>query len=167
MPGAGKSTIAKALAQRLAEIQERPISLLDGDEIRKNLSSELGFSKEHRSLNVRRIGYVAHEISKNGGLALCSLIAPYEQDRVYNRQQITKRGAYVEIYLSTPLSVCEERDVKGLYKKAREGIIPQFTGINDPYEEPKKPEVTIDTTHSSIEEAVEVIVTYLMKHHYV
>ncbi len=166
LSGAGKSTIANALAQRLMEIQERPITLLDGDELRKHLSSELGFSKEHRSLNVKRVGYVANEITKNGGLAICSLIAPYEADREHNRKAIEKNGAYIEVYVSTPLSTCEERDIKGLYEKAREGIIPQFTGISDPYEEPESTEIIIDTTNLSVDVAIEKIVNYLKVNRY-
>ncbi len=115
---------------------------------------------------MKRVGYVANEITKNGGLAICSLIAPYKADREHNRNAIEKNGAYIEVYVSTPLSTCEDRDVKGPYKKARGGIIPQFTGISDPYEKPKNPEISIDTTNLSVEEAIEKITTYLNKQRY-
>jgi sulfate adenylyltransferase len=165
--GSGKSTIAQALAVKLMELQYRPITLLDGDVIRTYLSSELGFSREHRSLNVRRVGFVAQEITKNGGCALCPLIAPYAQDRLFNRNLISARGSYIEIHVATPLSVCEERDVKGLYAQAREGKISNFTGINDPYEAPVNPEITLDTTNISIEQAVEIVIDYLRREKYI
>lgn len=166
LSGSGKSTIANALALRLMEIQDRSVSILDGDEVRKHLSTELGFSKEHRSLNIRRIGYVAHEITKNGGVAICAAIAPYKDDRDYDRNLIAPYGGFIEVHISTTLEECEKRDVKGLYAKARAGVIPQFTGISDPYEAPLKPEVTIDTTKVSIEEALVMITEYLKKEGY-
>lgn len=167
LSGAGKSTIANALAIKLHELQYRPISSLDGDEVRKHLSTELGFSKKHRSLNVRRVGFVAQEITKHGGIALCAMIAPYKEDREYNRSFIKQYGGFIEVYISTPLAVCEDRDVKGLYAKAREGKIPQFTGISDPYEAPINPELIIDTTNITIAQAVDRIVEYLRKEVYV
>ena len=166
LSGAGKTTLACALSERLGELQERNITLLDGDVIRNHLSQELGFSKEHRSINVRRVGYVASEITKNGGLAICSLIAPYQADRAYNRHLISKRGDYIEVYVATSLEVCEERDVKQLYAKAREGIIPRFTGISDPYEVPENPEIVIDTEGISIEQGINVITHYLYEKGY-
>ncbi len=166
LSGAGKSTITNALAEKLQEIQYRKVTRLDGDEIRTFLSSELGFSKEHRSLNVRRVGYVAREVTKNGGLALCPLIAPYRADREFNRGMIKAYGPYIEIYVATPLSTCEERDVKHLYALAREGKIAQFTGISDPYEPPVNPELTIDTTNITVQEAVDKIVDYLTSNGY-
>lgn len=162
LSGSGKSTIANAVTVKLMEIQNRPVTLLDGDLIRAHLSSELGFSKEHRSLNGRRIGFVASEITKNRGIAVCALIAPYEEDREYNKKLINSYGNYIEIYVKTPLSVCEERDVKGLYTLARDGKLPSFTGIDDPYEEPKSPDLTIDTTQLNISEEVDMIINYLM-----
>jgi len=147
LSGSGKSTLANGLVIKLMEKSRRPVSLLDGDIVRTNLSSELGFSKEHRSLNVKRIGYVASEITKNGGIAICAPIAPYKSDRDYNRDLISDFGGYVEIYVNTPLEECEARDAKGLYKKAREGIIPEFTGISDPYEVPKNPEIVINSSN--------------------
>ena len=161
LSGAGKSTIAKALNAKLMEVQERPITLLDGDIIRRHLSTELGFSKEHRSLNVRRVGFVAGEITKNRGAAICALIAPYEEDRRYNRNLINHYGSYIEIYLSTSLDECIRRDTKGLYALAKEGKLMGFTGISDPYEIPQNPELTIDTTQHTISETVNLICDYL------
>ena len=145
LSGSGKSTIANALMVKLLEAGGRPVTLLDGDIVRKNLSSELGFSKEHRDLNILRIGYVASEITKNGGIAICAPIAPYTRTRREVRQTIEPLGGFVEVHVATPLEVCEERDRKGLYAKARAGIIKEFTGISDPYEEPEAPEIRIDT----------------------
>lgn len=145
LSGSGKSTIANGLMVKLLETSSRPVTLLDGDIVRTHLSSELGFSKEHRSLNVQRIGFVASEITKNGGIAICAPIAPYRTDRRFNRELISKVGGYIEIHINTSLEKCEERDVKGLYKLAREGIIKEFTGISDPYEVPENPEITIDS----------------------
>ena len=135
----------------------RPVTLLDGDVVRTNLSSELGFSKSHRSLNVRRIGYVASEITKNGGIAICAPIAPYEIDRQANRDLISLLGGYIEIFVNTSLEKCEERDVKGLYQLARKGIIKEFTGISDPYEMPKNPDLTLSSSGESPEILVEKI----------
>jgi sulfate adenylyltransferase len=145
LSGSGKSTIAHALMTKLLEIGGRHISLLDGDVVRKNLSSELGFSKEHRDLNIRRIGYVASEITRNGGIAICAPIAPYAATRRIVRDIISPVGGFIEIHVATELAVCEERDRKGLYAKARAGIIKEFTGISDPYEVPENPEMVIDT----------------------
>ena len=145
LSGSGKSTIANALMVKLMEMGGRPVSLLDGDVVRKNLSSELGFSKEHRDLNIRRIGYVASEITKNGGIAICAPIAPYTSTRRAVREIIQPVGGFVEIHVATPLDVCEERDRKGLYALARAGKIKEFTGISDPYEVPENAEIVIDT----------------------
>ena len=145
LSGSGKSTIANALMVKLMEMGGRPVSLLDGDIVRKNLSSELGFSKEHRDLNILRIGYVASEITKNGGIAICAPIAPYAQTRRSVREVISPVGGFVEIHVATPLEVCEERDRKGLYALARAGKIKEFTGISDPYEVPENAEMVIDT----------------------
>jgi len=149
LSGSGKSTIANALMVKLMEAGGRAISLLDGDIVRKNLSSELGFSKEHRDLNIRRIGYVASEITKNGGIAICAPIAPYASTRRIVRDMISPLGGFVEIHVATPIEVCEDRDRKGLYAKARAGIIKEFTGISDPYEVPENPEMVIDTADIS------------------
>ena len=131
------------------EIGDRRITLLDGDIVRKNLSSELGFSKEHRDLNIRRIGFVASEITKNGGIAICAPIAPYAITRRQVREVVSPVGGFIEVHVATPLEVCEERDRKGLYALARAGKIKEFTGISDPYEEPENAEMVIDTTSIS------------------
>jgi sulfate adenylyltransferase len=145
LSGSGKSTIANALMVKLMEMGGRPVSLLDGDIVRKNLSSELGFSKEHRDLNIRRIGYVASEITKNGGIAICAPIAPYAATRRAVRESISLVGGFVEIHVATSIEVCEQRDRKGLYALARAGKIKEFTGISDPYEVPENAEMVIDT----------------------
>ncbi len=161
LSGSGKSTVAQILIAKLMEMDDRPVTLLDGDIVRKNLSSELGFSKEHRDLNILRIGFVASEITKNRGTAVCAPIAPYTATRHKVRTLIEQHGGFVEVHVSTPLEVCEERDRKGLYAKARAGLIKEFTGIDDPYEAPEKPEVVIDTGKLSAERAAQKIVDYL------
>ena len=161
LSGSGKSTIANALMAKLLESDERSVTLLDGDIVRTHLSSELGFSKEHRDLNITRIGFVASEITKNGGAAICAPIAPYAKPRKLNRDLISEIGNYIEVHISTPLETCEKRDVKGLYAKARSGIIKGFTGIDDPYENPENPEIKIDTTDMSIEEATNIVFDFL------
>ena len=161
LSGSGKSTIANALLVRLLELGTRPVTLLDGDIVRKNLSSELGFSKEHRDLNVQRIGFVAAEITKNGGIAICAPIAPYKGSREIVRENVSAGGVFVEIHVSTPLETCEGRDRKGLYALARAGKIKEFTGISDPYEVPENPEMRIDTTSLPPDQAVQQIVLKL------
>ena len=164
LSGSGKSTIANGLLIKFLENGSRPVTLLDGDIVRTHLSSELGFSKEHRSLNIQRIGFVASEITKNGGIAICAPIAPYEQDRKINRELISAVGSFIEIYVNTSLEKCEERDSKGLYKLAREGKIKEFTGISDPYEEPKSPDIVVNSDGSkSPEELVDNILQQLAK----
>jgi sulfate adenylyltransferase len=145
LSGSGKSTVANALMIKLMEAGGRPVTLLDGDLVRKHLSSELGFSKEHRDLNIQRIGYVASEITKNGGIAICAPIAPYTATRKRVREMIEPVGGFIEIHVATPIEVCEARDRKGLYAKARAGILKGFTGIDDPYEVPENPEMRMDT----------------------
>jgi sulfate adenylyltransferase len=167
LSGSGKSTIANALMTKLMEMGGRPTTLLDGDVVRKHLSSELGFSKEHRDINIRRIGYVASEITKNGGIAICAPIAPYDSVRKEVRAMIEPSGGFLLIHLATPLDVCEGRDRKGMYAKARQGIIKEFTGISDPYEEPKDAEMKIDTSELSPEEAAQEIVLHLEKLGYI
>ncbi|HPE61577.1 MAG TPA: bifunctional sulfate adenylyltransferase/adenylylsulfate kinase [Thiolinea sp.] len=149
LSGSGKSTVANALRVKLMELGTRPVTLLDGDVVRKNLSSELSFSKEHRDLNIVRIGFVASEITKNGGIAICAPIAPYAATRRKVREQVSAVGGFVEIHVATALAVCEARDRKGLYAKARAGLLKNFTGIDDPYEVPEQPEIVIDTTEVS------------------
>jgi len=161
LSSSGKSTIANILRAKLMEIGTRPVTLLDGDIVRTNLSNELGFSKEHRDINIRRIGFVASEITKNRGIAICAPIAPYERIRRENRELISGVGAYIEVFVSTPLEVCEKRDRKGLYAKARAGLVKGVTGVDDPYEVPKSPELAIDTTRVSAEEAAQYILLYL------
>jgi sulfate adenylyltransferase len=161
LSGAGKSTIANVLMIKLRELGDRPVTLLDGDIVRKNLSSELGFSREHRNLNVLRIGFVASEITKNGGVAICAPIAPYRDIRREVRSLVTPLGGFCEVHVSTALEVCEQRDRKGLYAKARRGEIKQFTGIDDPYETPEQAEVTIDTQNISPDEAALKIILKL------
>lgn len=167
LSGSGKSTIAKVLMVRFMEMRDRPVTLLDGDIVRKNLSSELTFSKEHRDLNVTRIGFVASEITKNGGIALCAPIAPYEGPRKENRELISRYGGYIEIHVATPLEVCEQRDRKGLYAKARAGLVKGVTGVSDPYVPPVNPELTIDTTQMTPAEAVQEIFLYLEEQGYI
>jgi sulfate adenylyltransferase len=161
LSGSGKSTIANALLVKLLEMGGRPITLLDGDIVRKNLSSELGFSREHRDLNILRIGYVASEITKNGGIAICAPIAPYDATRIEVRRTIEPYGGFILVHVATPLEVCEDRDRKGLYAKARAGLIKEFTGISDPYEEPEDAELIIDTEELTPDEAANQIVLYL------
>ena len=156
LSGAGKSTIADALVAQL-EAEGRPVTVLDGDVVRTQLSSELDFSKEHRDLNIRRIGWVAGEVVKHGGTVVVAAIAPYEAAREEARALVEQHGRFVLVHLATPLEVCEQRDVKGLYAKARAGEIREFTGISDPYEPPLRAEVVVDTSVTSLEESVALI----------
>ncbi len=167
LSGSGKSTIANALLVKLLEIGDRPVTLLDGDIVRKNLSSELGFSKEHRNLNIERIGFVASEITKNGGIAICAPIAPYDRTRKNVRKLIKEHGGFIEVFVSTPLSECERRDRKGLYAKARAGIVKEFTGISDPYEEPKEPELIIKTMETTPDNAAHKVILKLEQMGYI
>ena len=159
--GSGKSTIANALMVKLMEMGGRPVTLLDGDIVRKNLSSELGFSKEHRDLNIRRIGYVASEITKNGGIAICAPIAPYATTRRAVREDIEQFGAFVEVHVATTIEECERRDRKGLYKLAREGKIKEFTGISDPYDVPENPELSLETEHVAVDNCAHQVILKL------
>ncbi len=167
LSGSGKSTVANSLRVKLLEMGGRPVTLLDGDIVRKNLSSELGFSKEHRDLNIRRIGFVASEITKNGGIAICAPIAPYDQVRKEVRAEVEPGGGFVLIHVATPLEVCEQRDRKGLYAKARAGVIEQFTGISDPYEVPDDADVVIDTSDLTPEETAQQIILHLEHEGYI
>ena len=161
LSGSGKSTIANVLMTKFLETGGRPVTLLDGDLVRKHLSSELGFSKEHRDINIRRIGYVASEITKNGGIAICAPIAPYDATRKHVRELVEHGGGFILVHVATPIETCEQRDRKGLYAKARAGILKEFTGISDPYEEPKDAEVVINTAELSPEEAAQEIILHL------
>lgn len=163
LPSSGKSTLANTLVAKLMEAGSRPVTLLDGDIVRKHLSSELGFSREHRDLNIMRIGFVASEITKHRGIAICAPIAPYRNTRREVRELINSYGGFIQVYVATPVEICEARDRKGLYAKARAGLITGFTGIDDPYEVPENPEVVVDTTGLGPEEAVNEILLYLGK----
>ena len=167
LSGAGKSTIAKILYSRFLEIGQRPVTLLDGDIVRRNLSSNLSFSKEDRDTNVNRIGFVASEITKNRGIAICAPIAPYEKTRSDIRSRIESYGGFIEVHVSTPLAVCEGRDRKGMYAKARAGMIKGFTGVDDPYEVPASPELRIDTTDLAPNEAAQEILLFLGQKGYI
>ena len=166
LSGSGKSTLAKIIYAKFIEEGKRPVTLLDGDIVRLNLSSELGFSRKDRFINVNRIGFVASEITKNRGIAICAPIAPYAEMRRSVRANIDQYGGFVEIYVATPLDVCEQRDRKGLYALARKGIIPEFTGISDPYEEPENPEIRINTTDMTPMQAAQDIYLYLVREGY-
>ena len=167
LSGSGKSTIANVLLVKLLEMGGRPVTILDGDLVRKHLSSELGFSKEHRDINIRRIGYVASEITKNGGIAICAPIAPYDQTRKDVRAMIEEGGGFILVHVATSLEECEARDRKGFYAKARAGIIKEFTGISDPYEEPADAEMVIQTEELTAEEAAHEIILYLEREGYI
>ncbi|WP_243366758.1 bifunctional sulfate adenylyltransferase/adenylylsulfate kinase [Fundidesulfovibrio soli] len=165
--GAGKSTLAKILYVKLMEMRQRPVTLLDGDIVRKMLSSELGFSREHRMLNIRRMGYVASEITKNRGVAICSPIAPYAEARCDARTMVEKYGGFIEVHLCTPIEVCIQRDRKGIYAKARAGLIKGVTGIDDPYETPVTPELRFDTTSMSSTETAHEVLLFLEQGGYI
>ena len=161
LSGSGKSTVANALMIKLMEMGGRPVTLLDGDVVRKHLSSELGFSKEHRDINIKRIGYVASEITKNGGIAICAPIAPYTATRRAVREMIEGYGAFIEVHVATSIEECERRDRKGLYKLAREGKIKEFTGISDPYEAPTKAELVLDTQGVEVDHCAHQVILKL------
>ena len=165
--GSGKSTIARVLLVKMLELGGRPVTLLDGDLVRKNLSSELGFSKQHRNLNIQRIGFVANEITKNGGIAICAPIAPYARVRDEIRKLIGANGGFILAHVATSLEVCEARDRKGLYAKARAGILKEFTGISDPYEKPENAELVIHTEDRTPEEAAQDVILYLESEGYI
>lgn len=167
LSGAGKSTIAKILYSRFLEIGTRPVTLLDGDIVRHNLSSELSFSKEHRDLNVKRIGFVASEITKNRGIAICAPIAPYASTRAEVRKVVEAYGGFMEIYVATPIEECEKRDRKGMYAKARAGLVKGFTGVDDPYQEPRNPDLRLDTTNLTPDESVQEILLLLGQKGYI
>jgi len=167
LSGAGKSTIANALLVKFLEMGGRPVTLLDGDIVRRHLSSELGFSKDHRNINIRRIGFVASEITKNGGIAICAPIAPYDAVRREVRQMIAPLGGFILVHVDTPLAICEARDRKGLYAKARAGLIKEFTGISDPYEKPRDADMVLATSELTPEQAAQEVLLYLEKEGYV
>ena len=167
LSGAGKSTIARVILSKFLEMGDRPVTLLDGDIVRRHLSNELGFSKEHRDINVRRIGFVASEITKNRGIAICAPIAPYRLSRRQIRKMIEQYGGFIEIHVATPLDVCEQRDRKGIYAKARAGLIKGLTGIDDPYEIPENPEIKINTTEMTPDEAAQKVLLELQRQGYI
>src|SRR3954471_7876508 len=158
LSGAGKSTLSAPIAERLKELGHR-VEILDGDVVRTNLSKGLGFSKEDRDINIRRIGFVSNLLSRNGVIAVTAAISPYREVRDEVRKMITNDGAgFVEVFVSCPIEVLAERDVKGLYKKALKGEIKNFTGVDDPYEAPLKPEVVVDSSKESVKESVDKII---------
>lgn len=159
LPSSGKSTIANELEKKLITMGTRTY-ILDGDNVRMGLCKDLGFSEEDRGENIRRIGEVSKLFVDAGAIVLSAFVSPYIKDRDGVRE-LVEDGEFVEVYVDAPLEVCEERDVKGLYKKAREGIIKGFTGIDDPYEAPPNAEITIDTSKQSLEDAVNTILDYL------
>ncbi|MHC4814958.1 MAG: bifunctional sulfate adenylyltransferase/adenylylsulfate kinase [Planctomycetota bacterium] len=162
LSGAGKSTVAGILASRLRE-RGVEVTLLDGDDVRQHLSSELSFSREHRDLNIRRIGFVAAEITRHGGIVICAPIAPYDEVRKEVRRMVAEHGRFVLVHVDTPLYVCEARDPKGLYRKARAGVLPNFTGVSDPYEEPTDAEVVVETMVQLPEESAELLLEHLVE----
>ena len=167
LSAAGKTAIADALMKRLPTLSGRSVTLLDGDQVRKRLSPDLGFSKADRDLHIRRIGSFASEICKDGSIAVCAVIAPYDSVRKEVRQLVEANGRFVLVYVATPLSVCEQRDPKGLYVKARAGIIKEFTGISDPYETPDDAQLTIDTAGITPDKAASQILQYLERESYI
>jgi len=164
LSGSGKSTLGRALAAHVLHASDRTVSLLDGDLVRRLLSSGLGFDHASRDLNVRRIGFVAAEVARHGGVAICAPIAPYAESRAAVRRMVEEVGDFVLVHVSTPLAVCEQRDVKGLYARARAGVIEQFTGVSDPYEEPTDADLTVDTSLLTVDEALGRLVEHLEQH---
>jgi sulfate adenylyltransferase len=162
LSGSGKSTTARALRDALAERGDRSVSLLDGDQVRQVLSAGLTFSRADRDLNIARIGYVATEVARHGGIAICAPIAPYEAARALVRRMVSEVGDFLLIHVATPMAVCEARDRKGLYAKARAGLIDHFTGISDPYEEPRNADLTIDTSVMTRQETAQAVLGLLI-----
>lgn len=160
LSGAGKSTIATPLAQAIEESFQIKTHIFDGDEVRENLSQGLSFSQADRDINIRRIGYVANLVVEFGGVAIVAAISPYRAIREEVRQKI---GDFIEVYLDVPLEVCEQRDVKGLYAKARAGDLKHFTGVSDPYEAPTKPEISIKTHQETLKHCINSIISYIEK----
>ena len=161
LSGSGKSTIARGLAEALTERGDRTVSLLDGDHVRRLLSAGLTFSRADRDLNIARIGYVAAEVARHGGIAICAPIAPYAEARAAARRMVTEVGDFLLVYVSTPVDVCAARDRKGLYAKARAGLITGFTGVSDPYEEPRDADLVLDTSVMTRQEAVDAVLKLL------
>jgi sulfate adenylyltransferase len=166
LSAAGKSTLATALVPKLMERGAGAVTLLDGDEVRRLLSSELGFSRAHRDLNIHRIGFVAAEVTRHGGAAVCCPIAPYDAARKKAREMVQAHGGFVLVHVATQLNVCEKRDPKGLYAKARAGIVRLFTGVSDPYEPPEDAELSLDMGSLTPEEGADRIVAHLEREGY-
>jgi sulfate adenylyltransferase len=162
LSGAGKSTLAALLNERLAEWGRHDVALLDGDVVRAQMSADLGFTREHRDIQVRRIAEMARAVTRNGGIAVCAVIAPYDAARRAVRSTIAFDGDFVLVHVSTSLDVCERRDPKGLYARARAGLISHFTGISDPYEPPSDAEIVVDTARVSAEQGVQMILAWLV-----
>ncbi len=163
LSGAGKTTLAKALCARLPQLDSRIVRLLDGDEMREHLSPGLGFSKEERVLHLQRVGYIAAEVTACRAIAVCAVIAPYDDARKRVRALVEQHGRFVLVYVSTPIAVCEQRDAKGLYARARAGEIRGFTGISDPYEPPGDAEIVLDTSTDHVERSADVLVQRLVE----
>lgn len=163
LSGAGKTTISIPLCQRLESMGYR-VQRLDGDVVREKLTPDLGFTKEDRDKNIERVTFIAERLVRHGVITVCAFISPYRAERQYARGEI---GRFVEVFVKCPLEVCEERDVKGLYAKARAGEIKNFTGISDPYEEPENAEMTVDTSQSTLEAEVDAIIDYLRENGYI
>ena len=166
LSGAGKSTTAEALERLLRTLTARPVTVLDGDVVRRTRWPELGFSKDDRDTNIRRLGGLAADITRDGGIAICASIAPYARLRDEVRAMIEPRGGFVLVHMATPLDVCERRDPKGLYARARAGLVPEFTGVSDPYEPPEHAEVVLDATYGTPDDSARRIVAYLVAHAY-
>ncbi len=164
LSGSGKSAVAERVAIILEREYGELVERLDGDVVRQHLTYDLGFSKEDRDKNIERVSFLTQMLSRNGVCVLAAFISPYIDRREKIREMVTN---YIEVYVKCPVEVCEERDVKGLYKKAREGIIKNFTGISDPYEEPKEPELVLDTDKESIDESVHKVISYLEDKDYI
>ncbi len=163
LSGAGKSAVADRVGLRLEEEFDHKVERLDGDIVRQHLTADLGFTKEDRNTNIKRVSFLAQLLSRNGVSVLASFISPYRERRKKTREQVTN---FIEVYVKCPIDVCAERDVKGLYEKARKGEIDNFTGISDPYEEPKNPEITLETHKEDVDESVQKVIDYLNKNGY-
>ncbi|WP_408955589.1 adenylyl-sulfate kinase [Natroniella sp. ANB-PHB2] len=166
LSGAGKTTVAKEVEKRLEEKKIR-IQRLDGDIVRESLTKDLGFSKEDRNENIKRNTFVAKLLTKHDVITLCSFISPYRLAREYARREIEEVGEFVEIFVNSPIEVCEERDVKGLYQQARDGNIDNFTGISDPYQAPRNPDLELRTDQETLKESAQKVIDYLTKQNYI
>ena len=166
LPGAGKTTLARTLHDCLVARGRIAITVLDGDEVRRRLSPELGFSRGDRDLHIRRVGFVAREVTRHGGLVICAVVAPHEDVRREVQREIEALGAFVLVHVATPLALCEARDPKGLYARARAGRLPSFTGVSAPYEPPQAPHLTIDTSGETPDRSAARILAWLETRRY-